>query len=140
MGYSIRNGKLGFECEVCWRFVGDLRLSNFCRRCHKLICTLCSIPHFFTNKLPPQFLRSRRMDKLSYVCPDCKEELESEEIDVQAEDEEESPRPITKCSLCAATDEPPDLKYSDIARLIFQTAKDAEKSRLLKIVSEAQPT
>jgi len=105
-----QNDKLGFECEVCGNFVGDLKLSHICRRCHKLICTLCSTPHFFPSSLPPQFLRNRKMEKPSYVCPDCKEELENEEIEVQAEEENESPKPITKCALCAATDEPPDMK------------------------------
>ena len=109
MGYSVRNGKLGFECEVYFR-VSDLRLSHFCRRCHKLICTLCSTPHIFPNDLPPQFLRYRRIDKPSYVCPDCKEELENEEIEVQAEEEEESSRPMTTCQICKTDDSPPDHK------------------------------
>jgi hypothetical protein len=110
MEYSVRSGKHGFECEVCGRFVGDLKLSHFCRRCHKLICILCSTPHFFPTDLSPQFLRNRKIDKPSYVCPDCKEELGSEEIEVPVEEEDESPRQITECALCAATDEPPDQK------------------------------
>jgi hypothetical protein len=50
------------------------------------------------------------MEKPSYVCPDCKDELLNKEIEAQAEEEEESPRPITKCALCAANDKPPDMK------------------------------
>lgn len=36
--------------------------------------------------------------------------MENEEIEAQAEKEEESSRPITKCALCTATDEPPEYK------------------------------
>ena len=111
MGYSVRNGKLGFECDVCGDFIGDLRLSNICRRCLKRICTRCSILHFFPDKLPPQFFRYRRIEKPSYVCPDCKEELENEEIEVQAEEEEESSRPITTCQICGADDSPLIIKF-----------------------------
>lgn len=110
MGSSIRKGKLGFECDVCRDFVGDLRLSNVCRRCLKRICLPCSIPHFIPSKPPPQFFRNRRIEKPAYVCPDCKEELEHEEIEVQAEEEDESPRPITTCQICGANDEPPESK------------------------------
>jgi hypothetical protein len=110
MGYSVRNGKVGFECDVCGVFVGGLRFYRSCHRCHKAICSLCSIPHFITSKLPPQFFRNRRIDKPSYVCPDCKEELENEEIEVQAEEEEESSRPMTTCQICKKDDSPPDHK------------------------------
>lgn len=110
MGYSVRNGKLGYECDVCGVFIGDIRLLRSCYRCHKNICSLCAKLSFNASKLPPQFFRYRRIEKPSYVCPDCKEELENEEIEAQAEDEEEFPRPITKCALCAANDEPPEYK------------------------------
>jgi hypothetical protein len=109
MGYSVRNGRLGFECEVCGDF-SDLRLTNLCGRCIKRICWRCSIAHVFPDKLPPRFFRYRRIEMPSYVCPECNEELENEEIEAQAEKEEESSRPITKCALCTATDEPPEHK------------------------------
>jgi len=35
MGDSDRNGKLGFECDVCGVFIGDIRLIKRCYRCHK---------------------------------------------------------------------------------------------------------
>jgi len=110
MGYSVRNGKLGYECDVCGGFIGDLRLSNICRRCCKRICTRCSILHFIPSKLSPQFFGYRRIEKPSYVCPDCNEKLENEEIEVQAEKEEEPPRTITTCQRCGANDEPPESK------------------------------
>ena len=99
MGYLARNGKLGFECDVCGDFIGDLRLSNICRRCRKRICMRCSIAHLFPDRVPPQFFRYRRIEKPTYVCPECNEELENEEIEAQAEKEEESSRPITTCQM-----------------------------------------
>jgi len=109
MGYSVRNDKLGFECEVCADF-SDLRLTNLCGRCHKRICISCSTAHFFLDKLPSRFFRYRRIEKPTYVCPDCEEELENEEIEAQAERGEEPPRTITTCQRCGSNDEPPDMK------------------------------
>jgi hypothetical protein len=62
------------------------------------------------SKLPLRIFRYRRIERSSFVCPDCEEILENEETEAQAEKDEESSRPITKCSLCAATDEPPGYK------------------------------
>ena len=88
MTYSVRNGKLGFECDVCFRFVSDLKSLKSCDRCHKAICPLCSIPHFIQSNLHAQSFRNRQIEKLSYVCPDCKAELESEEQEEAREKEE----------------------------------------------------
>ena len=110
MELSARNGKPGYECEVCGEFVSDLRLSHICRRCGKHLCLRCSVFHFMPSKLPLRILGHRNIERSSFVCPDCQEILENEEAAAQAEKEEESLRPITKCSLCAANDEPPERK------------------------------
>jgi len=110
MGYSVRNGKLGYEYDVCGVFLGDLRFYKSCRRCQKAICSSCAVLSFSPSNLSPRFLRYRRIEKPSCVCPDCKEELENEEIEVQAEKEEEPPRTITTCQRCGANDEPPESK------------------------------
>lgn len=110
MELSSRNGKPGFECEVCGEFVGDLRLSHICRRCGKHICLRCSISRFMPSKLPPRIFGYRGIERSSFVCTDCEEILENEETEAFVQKEEESLRPITKCSLCAATDEPPEYK------------------------------
>jgi len=110
MGYSARNGKLGFECDVCGVFVGDIRIIKSCDRCHKDICP----PHArLTSKpasLRPQFRPSRWGDRVCYVCPDCDEERQREKLNDKAEEESEPAQPITTCQRCGANDEPPDMK------------------------------
>jgi hypothetical protein len=110
MGYSARNGKLGFECDVCGVFVGDIRLLKSCYRCHKDICPLHARLTLKPASLRPQFRPSRWDDRLCYVCPDCDEERQREELDDKAEEESEPAQPITSCQRCGANDEPPDMK------------------------------
>lgn len=110
MGLSARNGKPGFECDVCGAFTGDLKFLKSCRKCHKDICSSCAALSFGPNDFFPRFNRRFRIEKSSFVCPECEEELEDEKIEAQAEKEEESSRPIIKCALCTATDEPPEEK------------------------------
>jgi len=110
MGYSVRNGKLGFECDVCGVFVGDIRLLKSCYRCHKDICPLHARLTLKPASLRPQFRPSRWDDRLCYVCPDCDEERQREELDDKAEEKSEPAQPITTCQRCGANDEPPDMK------------------------------
>jgi hypothetical protein len=39
MWQPARNNKIGFECDVCGNYFGDIRLSNICQMCQKRICT-----------------------------------------------------------------------------------------------------
>ena len=118
MGYSVRYGKLGFECDVCGVFIGDLRLLKSCYSCHKDICSLHARWTLKPTSLRPQFRFSRREDKFCYVCPECDEERKREELEKEEEEkqkqeeleEEEAKRVITKCQICTATDEPPEYK------------------------------
>ena len=110
MWQPTRNIKIGYECDVCGNYFGDIRLSNICQRCQKRMCTRCSTVHFTPERLSPLFFRHRRIEKPPYVCPDCKEELENEEIEVQNEKEEEPLRTITTCQRCGANEEPPERK------------------------------
>jgi|GEM_PF-2934089 len=110
MWQPTKNIKIGYECDFCGNHFGDIGLSNICQRCQKRICPQCSTIHFTSHKLSSPLFRYRRIEKPSHICPDCKEILESEEAAAQAEKDEESSRPITKCSLCASTDEPPEYK------------------------------
>lgn len=110
MWQPTRIFKIGYECDFCGNHFGDISLSNICQRCQKRICPQCSTIHFTPYKLSSPLSRYRRIEKPSHVCPDCKEILENQEAEARAEKEEESSRPITKCSLCAATDEPPEYR------------------------------
>lgn len=114
MGYSVRNGKLGFECDVCGVFVGDIRLLKSCYRCHKDICPLHARWTLKPTSLRPQFRFSRWEDKFCYVCPECDEERQREEQEEKKKEEErieeESQKPITTCQICGADDRPPDYK------------------------------
>jgi len=110
MGYSVRNGKLGFECDVCGVFVGDIRLLQSCYWCGRVICPLHARLFFKPSDLPPQLRRYRRDDGLRYACPDCFEEHERESPKDEVKEEPEPSEPITKCALCTATDEPLDSK------------------------------
>jgi len=108
MGLSARNGKPGFECDVCGAFIGDLKFLKSCRKCHKNICSSCAALSFGPNDFFPRFNRHFRIEKHQFVCPDCEEELEDEKIKAQAEKEEEPPKTITTCQLCGSNDEPPE--------------------------------
>jgi hypothetical protein len=112
MGYSVRNGKLGFECDVCGVFVGDIKLLKSRYYCHKDICPLHA--RFFVKRsdLPPQLRKYRRDDPICYACPDCDEERQREDLEKEEEEkqrqkeleEEEANRVINQCSLCSAND------------------------------------
>jgi hypothetical protein len=110
MGYSVRNGKLGFECDVCESFFPGLFLMELCHKCKKQICPKCQRIHLSPSRSSFRLQRYPRLEKPTFVCPDCEADLESEEIEAQAEKEEESPKLITKCALCTATDKPPEYK------------------------------
>jgi hypothetical protein len=114
MAYSVRCGKLGFECDVCGVFVGDIRLIKSCYSCHRVICPLHTRLFFRTSDLPPQFRRYRKDDGFRYACPDCDEERQRKEQEEQKKEEkrleEESQKPITTCQICGADDSPPDHK------------------------------
>ena len=104
MGLSARNGKPGFECDVCGAFIGDLRLHKSCCKCHKDICSSCAALSFSPRDFFPRFNRYPRIEKPSFVCQDCEEEFENEKIEAQTK--EESSRTITTCQLCGSNDEP----------------------------------
>jgi len=57
---------------------------------------------------------SRKRTTIYYkeVCSDCYEELErkNSEEESRIEEDKEPPKPITKCELCTASDEPPGQK------------------------------
>jgi len=86
MGYSVRNRKLGFECDVCGVFVGDIRLLKSCNRCQKVICPLHARLFLKTSDLPSQFRRYRRDDGFCYACPDCDEERQREKLEKEGEE------------------------------------------------------
>jgi len=106
MGLSARNGKPGFECDICGVFISDLRFHKSCSRCHKDICSRCAALSFSSSNLFPRFNRFRRIERPSYVCPDCEEELHNEKKEAQTEEEKEPSRTITTCQLCGSNDEP----------------------------------
>jgi len=110
MEYSARDGKQGLECDVCGVFVGDSRLLKSCYRCHKNICPLHARLTAKPASLRPQFSSRRWDDRLCYVCPDCDEERQREELDDTAEEESEPTQPITICQICGANDKPRDMK------------------------------
>jgi hypothetical protein len=108
MGLSARNGKPGFECDVCGVFIDDFKFLKSCRRCHIDICLGCASLSFNPSDLFPRFNRHLRIEKPSFVCPDCEEELNKEKTEAQTEEENETPRTITTCQLCGSNDEPPE--------------------------------
>jgi len=110
MAYSVRYGKVGFECDVCGVFVGDIRLLKSCYRCHKDICPLHARWTIKPASLRPQFRFSRLVDKFCYVCPECDEERQREEQEKEEEvrqrqeeiEEEEARKVIPRCQVCGA--------------------------------------
>ena len=110
MSYSVRYGKIGFECDVCGNYFSGLFLMELCRKCKKQICPTCRRIHLSPSRSSFRLQRYPRLEKPTFVCPDCETDLESEEIEAQVEKEEESTRTITTCRLCGADDSPPDYK------------------------------
>jgi hypothetical protein len=110
MAYSVKYGKLGFECDVCGVFIGDIRLLKNCYYCHKDICPLHARWGLKPVSLRPRFRFSRWEDRFCDVCPDCEEERQREEQEKEEEErqrqeeleEEEARRVIPRCQICGA--------------------------------------
>jgi len=110
MAYSVKYGKLGFECDVCGDYFPGLSLIEICRECKKQICPLCRRIRLSQSRSYFGLHRRSKFEKPEYVCPDCEANLEIEEIEAKAEKDKESSRPVTTCQRCGADDSPPEYK------------------------------
>lgn len=112
MAIQIKDGRIGFSCDVCGEFVGNIGLRESCQKCRKDLCFDHARPGHVRMKSPPALRRIRF--KLTFLCPACLDEIEREEQEEQQEKEElekeREQRPVTHCKLCSADDSPPDQK------------------------------
>ena len=102
----------GLLCDVCKSEIKNLWFLRTCIECHRILCSGC-IRRFYYHSTKINGPRWQKFTlKYEEVCNDCYEKLEEERLEEESkiEDEKEPPKPITKCELCTATDEPPERK------------------------------
>jgi hypothetical protein len=101
----------GLFCEVCGTEIKNLRFLKTCRKCQKILCSLCAQRFYIPSRdfIKPRSWKQRIPLQYEEVCSDCYEKLEGEKVeaDDKIDEEQEPPKPITTCELCGSNDEPP---------------------------------